>query len=152
MRMILASAAVAAMAFGTVTVGAQATGAASAKFSGIKLVDMKARQPEQTVNVLVDSSGLSIVDPVAKKPIKTFDYAGLEMTHTFTAAPPASAGSPGAAPTGAMTMPMYMGKDPRNWLTVKSATDLATLRVSTRVYNELKKALGEHNVTIVEGK
>ena len=49
-------------------------------------------------------------------------------------------------------MPMYMGKDPRNWLTVTSATDLAVLRVSAKVLNEFKKALGEHNVTIVEGK
>ncbi|MBK5298913.1 MAG: hypothetical protein JJE40_17300 [Vicinamibacteria bacterium] len=148
MRMILAGAAVAAMTFGAATVGAQA----SKKFSGIKLVDMKARQPEQTVNVLLESSGLTIVDPVAKKPIKTFDYAGLDVTHTLTAAPPAAAGNPSAAATGAASMPMYMGKDPRNWLTIKSATDLAVLRVSEKVFKEFKDALGEHNVTIVEGK
>ena len=151
MRMILAGAAVVAMTCGTATVGVQAT-TASVKFSGIKLVDMKARVPEQTVNVLVEPGGLSIVDPLGHKPIKTFAYAGLGVTHTVASAPPASAGSPGAAPTGAMTMPMYMARDPRNWLTLKSATDLATLRVSARVFDKLKQALGEHDVTIVEGK
>jgi hypothetical protein len=148
MRMILAGAAVAVLTFGTATLDAQG----SKKFSGIKLVDMKARTPEQTVNVLLEPSALTIVDPAGNKPIKAFDYAGLEITHTFTQAPPEAAGSPSAAATGAATMPMYMGKDPRNWLTIKSATDVAVLRVSTKVFEQLKTALGEHKVTIVEGK
>ncbi len=108
MRFITAGAIAGAMILGAVTVGAQA----SVKFSGIKLVDMHAHTPEQTVNVLIDPSGLSIVDPVKNSPIKTFNYTGLDVVHTFSPAPPASAGSPSAAPTGSAAMPMYFGKDP----------------------------------------
>ena len=53
MRLITAGAIAGAMILGAVTVGAQA----SVKFSGMKLVDMHAHTPEQTVNVLVDASG-----------------------------------------------------------------------------------------------
>jgi hypothetical protein len=65
MRFITAGAIAGAMVLGAVTVGAQA----SVKFSGMKLVDMHARTPEQTVNVMMDASGLSIVDPVHNTPI-----------------------------------------------------------------------------------
>ena len=148
MRFITAGAIAGAMILGAVTVGAQA----SVKFSGIKLVDMHARTPETTVNVVVDPSGISIVDPVHSTPIKSFKYEGLDVTHTFNAAPPASAGSPSAAPTGSAAMPMYFGKDPRNWLTLKSGDTAAVLRVSPHVYDKFKAALGEHKVTITEGK
>jgi hypothetical protein len=151
MRLILAGAALGAMLVGTATLGAQAA-ATSVKFSGIKLVDMKARTPEQTVNVVMDSGGVKIVDPIGNKPIKSFEYAGLDVTHTVNSAPPAEAGSPSAASTGAMSMPMYMGRDPRNWLTLKSGTDLAVLRVSPHVFTKFKATLGEHNVKITEGK
>jgi len=148
MRFITAGAIAGAMILGAVTVGAQA----SVKFSGMKLVDMHSRTPEQTVNVLVDASGLSIVDPVHNSPIKTFNYTGLDVVHTFSPAPPASAGSPGAAPTGSASMPMYFGKDPRNWLTLKSGDSTVVLRVSPHVFDKFKAALGEHNVKITEGK
>jgi hypothetical protein len=122
------------------------------KFSGIKLVNMHGQTPEQTVNVLIDPSGLSIVDPVKNAPIKTFNYTGLEVVHTFSITPPASAGSPSAAPTGSAAMPMYFGKDPRNWLTLKSGDATAVLRVSPHVFDKFKAALGEHKVMITEGK
>jgi len=148
MRFITAGAIAGAMILGAVTVGAQA----SMKFSGMKLVDMHSRTPEQTVNVLVDPSGLSIVDPVHSSPIKAFKYDGLEVTHTLNSAPPASAGSPSAAPTGSAAMPMYFGKDPRNWLTLKQGDSTAVLRVSPHVYDKFKAALGRHNDKITEGK
>jgi hypothetical protein len=148
MRFITAGAIAGAMVLGAVTVGAQA----SVKFSGMKLVDMHARTPEQTVSVMMDASGLSIVDPVHNTPIKTFGYSTLDVVHTFSPAPPASAGSPGAAPTGSAAMPMYFGKDPRNWLTLKSGDATAVLRVSPHVFDKFKASLGEHNVKISEGK
>ena len=148
MRFITAGAIAGAMILGAVTVGAQA----SVKFSGIKMVDMHARTPETTVNVVVDPSGISIVDPVHSSSIKAFKYEGLEVTHTFNSTPPAAAGSPSAAPTGSAAMPMYFGKDPRNWLTLKSGDSTAVLRVSPHVYDKFKAALGEHKVTITEGK
>ena len=94
MRFMTAGAIAGAMILGAVTVGAQA----SMKFSGVKLVDMHAQTPETTVSVLVDPSGLSIVDPVHNSPIKSFKYENLEVTHTFASAPPATAGNPSAAP------------------------------------------------------
>jgi hypothetical protein len=148
MRLMTACAIVGAMILGTVTLGAQA----SVKFSGIKLVDMHAQTPETTVNVLVDPSGISIVDPVHSSPIKAFKYDGLEVTHTFNSAPPATAGNPSAAATGSASMPMYFGRDPRNWLTLKSGEATAVLRVSPHVFDKFKAALGEHNVKITEGK
>lgn len=150
MRLILAGAIVGAMTLGATTLGAQ--GAASVKFSGIKLVDMKAHTPEQTVNVVIGAGGISIVNAAGGKEIKKFDFAGLDVLHTISITPPASAGSPGAAPVGSSSMPMYFGKDPRNWLELKSSTDLAVLRVSPHVFDKFKAALGEHNVKVTEVK
>ena len=98
MRFITAGAIAGAMFLGAATVGAQG----SVKFSGIKLVDMHARTPEQTVSVIVDQGGLAIVDPVKNSSIKTFNYTGLDVVHTYSSAPPATAGSPSAAPTSRM--------------------------------------------------
>ena len=148
MRFITAGAIAGTMILGAVTVGAQS----SVKFSGIKLVDMHARTPETTVNVVVDTSGISIVDPVHSSSIKAFKYEGLDVVHTYASAPPATAGSPSAAPTGSAAMPMYFGRDPRNWLTLKSGDTTAVLRVSPHVFDKFKAALGEHNVKITEGK
>ena len=47
---------------------------------------------------------------------------------------------------------MYMGKTPRNWLTLKSGSDTIVLRVSEQVYDKLKASLASHNVQIEEGK
>jgi hypothetical protein len=95
---------------------------------------------------------LTITDPAAKTDVKTLPYSGLSVTHTVSSAPPKSAGDPSAAATQSMAPPMYMGKDPHNWLTLKSGPDELTLRVSARVYDKLKAALGEHNVMVEDAK
>ena len=51
-----------------------------------------------------------------------------------------------------MAPPMYMGKTPHNWLTLKSGTDTIVLRVSERVYAQLKDALASHSVQVQEEK
>jgi hypothetical protein len=51
-----------------------------------------------------------------------------------------------------MAPPMYMGKTPHNWLTLKSGSDTFVLRVSDRVYAQLKDSLASHNVQVEEGK
>jgi hypothetical protein len=138
MRLILAGIIMGAMTLGSSTVGTQ--GASSTKFAAVKLVDVKSATPEQTVNLLVEPEGISIVDPIGNKPIKKFAYEGLDVTHTFASAPPAG------------DIPLYHGKDPRNWITLKSGTDMATVGVSQHVLNRLKKAFGEHKVTITDSK
>jgi hypothetical protein len=148
MRLMLTGALAGAMTLVAMTAGAQG----SVKFSGIKLVDMHAQTPEQTVNVLVDSNGLSIVDAAGGKSLKTFNYAGLDVVHTVSITPPAIAGNPSAAPVGTASAPMYLGREPRNWLTLKSGDSTAVLRVSPHVFDKFKAALGEHNVKITEGK
>ncbi len=129
---------------------ARAADEAQVRFSGIKLVDMKARTPEQTVNVLVAHDNLSVIDAAANTAIRTFDYSGLAVTHTFASTPPAEAGNPNTATTQPMAMPMYFGRDPRNWLTLTSGSQTVVLRVSPHVYEKFKSALGEHNVTVSE--
>jgi hypothetical protein len=139
------------MVLGGAGLQAQTKGAAT-RFAGIKLVDMKARTPEQTVNLVFGSETLRIVDPVANSPVKTFPYADLVVTHTISSAPPASAGNPSAAATQPMSAPMYMGKTPRNWLTIGTAGEQVTLRVSAKVYEEVRAAFHERRVVIGEGK
>jgi hypothetical protein len=133
-------------------VAAQEAAGKAKHFSGIKLTDMKARTPEQTVTVALDKDALKVIDPVAKKDMKTFPYSDLKVSHTLSNTPPASAGSPESAATQRGQMPTYMGKDERNWLTLKSGSDEATLRVSSKVYDELKAALSAHGVTVEDVK
>jgi len=130
--------------------GAQSSDAA--KFSGIKLVDMNARTPEQTVTLVFDRDSLRIVEPSAASTIKRFTYTDLSVTHTVSSAPPASAGNPGAAATGSASLPMYMGKTPRNWLTLSAAGEQVTLRVSAKVYDQVKAELMQRKVAVGEGK
>jgi hypothetical protein len=49
---------------------------------------MKARTPEQTVTVSVEQDAVKVIDPVAKKELKTFSYSGLKVTHTPSNTPP----------------------------------------------------------------
>ena len=147
MRTIMALVVAGALTAASAPAGAAAEN--SVRFSGIKLVDMKARTPEQTVSVLVAHDNLSVMDAVANTAIRTFDYSGLAVVHTFASAPPAEAGNPSAAATQPMAMPMYW-PDPRNWLTLKSGSQTMVLRVSAHVYEKFKSALGEHNVAVSE--
>jgi hypothetical protein len=126
------------------------TSGAPAKFSGIKLVDMTARTPEQTVTLSFDRESLRIVEPTANSTIRSFAYADLTVTHTVSSAPPPSAGNPSAVPTGSASLPMYMGKTPRNWLTLSSGDGKVTLRVSAKVYDQVKAELAERQVAIGE--
>jgi hypothetical protein len=130
--------------------GAQADRPAATTFSGIKLVDMHARTPEQTVTLKFDANALRIVDPLGGAG-RQFEYSGLTATHTFGSSPPASAGNPDAVPTQPGAFPMYMGKPQRNWLTFSSAGTHTTLRVSSKVYDELRLALAEHKIPLDEG-
>jgi hypothetical protein len=51
-----------------------------------------------------------------------------------------------------MAPPMYMGKTPHNWLTLKSGSDTIVLRVSERVYAQLKDSLATRNVQVQDDK
>ncbi len=119
-------------------------------FSGIKLVDLNARKPEQTVTVRLNEDGMKIVDTASKTDVVTLPYSGTTATHRLSSAPPAVAGDPSAAATQPMAAPMYMGKTPHNWLTLKAGTATIVLRVSERVYAQLKDALASHNVQVQE--
>ena len=121
-------------------------------FSGVKLVDLQARKPEQTVTVRLNEDGLKIVDPASKTDVATLPYSGTSVTHRVSSAPPSVAGEPAAAAKQPMALPMYMGKTPHNWLTLKSGTDTIVLRVSERVYAQLKDVLASHSVQVQEEK
>ena len=136
--------------------GAQAPAAekkmAPKTFSGIKLVDLHARKLETTVTLSLGEDALTITDPATKSQVASLPYSGLSVTHTNSPAPPAIAGEPAAAATQPMAPPMYMGKDPRNWLTLKSGEHTHVLRVSEKVYAKLKESLQAHNVQVEESK
>jgi hypothetical protein len=135
--------------------GAQAPAAqkkAPTTFSGVKLLDLQARKPEQNVTLRLTDDALKIVDPASKAEVATLPYSGIAATHRVSSAPPPVAGEPAAAATQPMAPPMYMGKTPHNWLTLKSGTDTIVLRVSERVYAQLKDALASHNVQVQEDK
>jgi hypothetical protein len=130
---------------------AQTPRPSATSYSGIKLVNMKAQTPEQTVTLRFDAEELRILDPMGGAG-KSLRYTGLTATHTFASAPPAAAGDPSAAPTGAATFPMYMGKPQRNWLTLSSEGTHTVLRVSDKVYTQLKASLAEHRIPLEEGR
>jgi hypothetical protein len=152
MRTMLAGLAIGALLTGSASTSAQETAPAKAAFTGIKLVDMKARTPEQSVTLVFGRSSLRIMEEGSNTALRTLEYAGLRATHTVSSAPPASAGEPATAATGSVTMPMYFGKTPRNWLTFESSGQSVTLRVSSKVYDEVKAALAERRVPVDEAK
>lgn len=152
MRVLMAGLTVGVLLAGAANIRAQDGTPGANTFSGIKLVDMKARTPEQAVTVSVGKEHVRVIDPVAKKDIKTFAYAGLTVTHTLSNTPPASAGAPESAQTQRGEAPTYMGKAERNWLTLKAEGEVATLRVSEHVYAQLKSALESHQVKIEDAK
>jgi len=121
-------------------------------FSGLKLVDFKARKAETTVSMKLGEDSMTITDPAAKTEVAKLAYSGTTASHRVSSAPPTVAGEPAAAATQTMSAPMYMGKTPHNWLTLKSGTDTVVLRVSEKVYAQLKEALASHNVQVQEEK
>jgi hypothetical protein len=147
--------AVVVASFGGTPAAAQAPAAekkAPSSFSGIKLVDLHARKAEQTVTVRLTDDGITIVDPSSKKEVANLPYSGTTVSHTVSSAPPVAAGDPAAASTQPMAPPMYMGKTPRHWLTLKSGSDTTVLRVSERVYAQLKDSLATRNVQVQDDK
>lgn len=113
---------------------AQEAKPAPGTFAGLKLVDTKARTPEQTVNVTVGKEHVRVIDPAAKKDLMVFPYSGLTATHSFGKMPPGPAAVPASSE--------------RHWLTLKSGADEATLRVSEHILAQLKAALATHDVKV----
>jgi hypothetical protein len=150
MRTMLAGLAIGALVMGSASASAQEAAPAQMKFSGIKLVDMKARTPEQTVTLVFGRDSLRLLDPGSNTAIRTLEYSSLRVTHMVSSAPPASAGDPNAAATQPGSMPMYMGKTPRHWLTLESSDATVTLRVSAKVYDRVKAGLNERRVSVDE--
>ena len=74
------------------------------------------------------------------------------MTHSVSNTPPAAAGSPESAQTQRGEAPTYMGKSERNWLTLQSGGDQVVLRVSSKIYEQVKTALESHGVKIEDAK
>jgi hypothetical protein len=139
-------------ALGSMLVAGTVAAQTASHFSGIKLVDMKARTPEKTVSLALEKDALKVIDPVAKADVKSFAYTGLTVTHALSSAPPAGAGDPSAGATQRGEMPTYMAKEPKNWLTLKSGSDEVVLRVSAKVYDKLKAALDSHGVKVEDAK
>jgi hypothetical protein len=152
MRTILGGLAVGALIVTGASAGAQEAAPAHTAFSGVKLVDLKARTPEQSVTLVFGRNSLRIVAEGSNTAIRTLEYDGLRATHSVSSAPPASAGEPSAAATGAATMPMYFGKTPRNWLSFEASGEIVTLRVSSKVYDQVKAALAERQVRVDEAR
>ena len=152
MRTMLAGLVIGGLIVGSASAGAQEAAAAKTAFSGIKLVDMKARTPEQSVTLVFGRSSLRIMEEGSNTALRTLEYAGLRATHTVSSAPPASAGDQNAVAKQPMAPPMYFAKTPRNWLTLASAGETVTLRVSSKVYDQVKAALDERRVPIEEAR
>ena len=120
------------------------------QFGGLKLVDpQNPRGLETDIAVRVDADRLILIDPVAKKEVKSLPYSsitGIEDTLSIT--PPLPAGTLNRQSTGAASMPTYMGKEARHWWTIKGEGSPIILRVSSKIYSQLKTAVAEHNVKI----
>jgi hypothetical protein len=152
MRKMLAGLAIGALIVGSASAGAQGPDPAKPVFSGIKLVDLKARTPEQSVLLVFGHNSLRIMEEGSNTAIRTLEYAGLRATHTVSSAPPASAGDQNTVAKEPMAPPMYFAKTPKNWLTFESGGGTVTLRVSSKVYNQVKAALDERSVPVDEAK
>lgn len=137
MRLLVVSATVGLLVAGAAVVAAQDTKPADT-FSGVKLLDTKARAPEQSVTVTVGKEHLRVIDPEAKKDLKVFEYKSLTVTHLF-----------GKTPPGAVAAPASIE---RHWVTLKSGADEATLQVSEHVLTQLKSALEPHGVKVEDVK
>jgi hypothetical protein len=136
------------VALGALVAGGAVITAEPKAFSGIKLVDLKARTPERSVNVVFGDHALQLLEPGTTTVLKAFPYKDLVVTHSISAGPPPSAGDPSAAATQRASFPMYHGKIERNWLTLEAPGSQATLRVSAKVYDEVRAALQQHQVIV----
>jgi hypothetical protein len=120
------------------------------QFSGLKLVDpQNPRGIETDVSIRVDADRLVLVDPVLKKEVKSLPYTSITgIDDTYSITPPLPAGTLNRQSTGAVSMPSYLGREARHWWTINSDGSATIVRVSSKVYRELKTAVAEHNVKI----
>ena len=120
------------------------------QFGGLKLVDpQNPRGVETDISLRVDSDRLVLVDPVQKKEVKSLTYGSISgIADTYSITPPLPAGTISGASTGSGSMPSYMGKEPRHWWTINSGDSKTIIRVSQKVYKQLRAAVAEHNVKI----
>jgi len=152
MRLVV-SAVVIASVMSLAAGSAQAQGNAQPKqFGGLKLVDpQNPRGLETDISVRVDTDHLILIDPHLKKEVKSLPYSSIKsIDDTFSITPPLSAGTIGGASTGAAAMPSYMGREPRHWWTINTDSGTTIIRVSPKVYDQLKAGVAEHNVKIQE--
>ncbi len=129
---------------------AQTKPQAPKQFGGLKLVDpQNPRGLETDISLRVDADRLILVDPVGKKEVKSLPYTSItSIDDTLSITPPLPPEVLARNSTGAGSMPSYMGREARHWWTINSGGSTTILRVSSKVYKELRAAVGEHNVKI----
>ena len=128
------------------------TSAQPKQFGGLKLVDpQNPRGLETDISVRVETDHLILVDPQTKKEVKSLPYSSIKgIDDTYAITPPLSAGAISGTSTGGGSMPSYMGREPRHWWTINTDGKPIILRVSPKIYDQLKAAVTEHNVKIQE--
>jgi hypothetical protein len=120
------------------------------QFGGLKLVDpQNPRGLETDVSLRVDSDRLILIDPVQKKEVKSFPYSSITgIDDTLSITPPLPPEVLSRNSTGSSSMPSYLGKEAHHWWTINSGGAPTIIRVSSKVYKDMKAAVGEHNVKI----
>jgi hypothetical protein len=120
------------------------------QFGGLKLVDpQNPRGLETDISVRVEADRLILVDPVSKKEVKSLPYSSITaIDDTYSITPPLPAGTINRQSTGTGAMPSYMGREARHWWTINADGSATILRVSSKVYKQLRTAVAEHNVKI----
>jgi len=129
---------------------AQAKAQAPKQFGGLKLVDpQNPRGLETDISLRVDADRLILIDPVLKKEVKSFPYGTITgIDDTLSITPPLPPEVLSRNSTGAGSMPSYFGKEARHWWTINGGGAPTIIRISSKVYKDLKAAVGEHNVKI----
>ena len=152
MRLVLSGIVIASV-MGLAAGSVQAQGNAQPKqYGGLKLVDpQNPRGLETDISVRVDTDHLILIDPHARKEVKSIPYSSIKgIDDTFSITPPLPAGAISGASTGGASMPSYMGREPRHWWTINTDNGTTIIRVSPKVYDQLKAGVAEHNVKIQE--
>jgi hypothetical protein len=138
MRLVMSGIVIASVMLAAGSAGTQ-TSAQPKQFGGLKLVDpQNPRGLETDISVRVDTDHLILIDPQSKKEVKS------------AITPPLPAGAISGTSTGGGSMPSYMGKEPRHWWTINTDGKPIILRVSSKIYDQLKAAVTEHKVKIQE--
>jgi hypothetical protein len=152
MRLVLSGIVIASV-MGLAAGSVQSQGNAPPKqYGGLKLVDpQNPRGLETDISVRVDTDHLILIDPHLKKEVKSLPYSSIKsIDDTFSITPPLPAGAISGTSTGSASMPSYMGREPRHWWTINTDSGTTIIRVSPKVYDQLKARVAEHNVKIQE--